>query len=72
MRLIYDMVHDKPNPVLTLLSFWMVLSIGLIDFLVFVSSPSCPSLDTNVHPGLGGVGDSPASQKKDSVHGAIS
>ncbi|KAL7419679.1 hypothetical protein Q5752_005593 [Cryptotrichosporon argae] len=35
IRLIYDMVHHTTSPALTILSAWMVLSVGLIDALVF-------------------------------------
>jgi hypothetical protein len=35
VRLIYGMVHKQPSPVLTLMSGWMILSVGLIDGLVY-------------------------------------
>jgi hypothetical protein len=37
IRLIYDMVHSTPNPILQIASGWMVLSVGLIDAVVYVS-----------------------------------
>jgi len=40
VRLTYDMVHRTPNPILGLMSAWGVLSIGLIDALVYVRSTS--------------------------------
>jgi hypothetical protein len=39
IRLIYDMVHSTPNPILQIASGWMVLSVGLIDAVVYVSHP---------------------------------
>lgn len=38
VRLVYDMVTYQPNSVLTILSLWMTLSVGLFDALVYVSS----------------------------------
>jgi hypothetical protein len=35
IRLIYAMVHKQPSPVLTVISSWMVLSVGLMDALVY-------------------------------------
>ncbi|ORY25814.1 hypothetical protein BCR39DRAFT_470972 [Naematelia encephala] len=35
VRLVYDMVNHQPSPVLALLSGWMVVSVGLIDGLVY-------------------------------------
>ncbi|EIW66507.1 hypothetical protein TREMEDRAFT_34775 [Tremella mesenterica DSM 1558] len=35
VRLVYDMVHKESSPLLGLLSAWMVLSVGLIDALVY-------------------------------------
>ncbi|KAK8861433.1 hypothetical protein IAR55_002252 [Kwoniella newhampshirensis] len=35
VRLIYDMVHRMPSPVLGIISNWLVLSVGLIDGLVY-------------------------------------
>lgn len=35
VRLVYDMVNHSTSPVLSLLSAWMVLAIGLIDALVY-------------------------------------
>ena len=44
IRLIYDMIHSEPNPVLQIVSAWFVLSVGLIDAIVYVSLPaSCVS-----------------------------
>lgn len=37
VRLLYDMITQKPNAVLTILSLWFVLSVGLVDALVYVS-----------------------------------
>ncbi|WOO79519.1 uncharacterized protein LOC62_02G003041 [Vanrija pseudolonga] len=34
-RLIYDMVHHRTNPVLSLLSNWMTMAVGLIDALTY-------------------------------------
>jgi hypothetical protein len=44
IRLVYDMIHKDANPVLQIASAWMVLSVGLIDAIVYVSS----SLVSNV------------------------
>lgn len=38
VRLLYDMVHNDVNPVLSMISSWFVLSVGLIDAIVYVSS----------------------------------
>jgi hypothetical protein len=38
IRLVYDMIHKDANPVLQIASAWMVLSVGLIDAIVYV----CP------------------------------
>lgn len=38
IRLIYDMIHKDVNPALQIVSSWMVLSVGLIDAIVYVSS----------------------------------
>ncbi|WVQ94498.1 hypothetical protein IAU59_001577 [Kwoniella sp. CBS 9459] len=35
VRLVYDMVHGSPNSVLSIMSSWFVLSVGLIDGLVY-------------------------------------
>lgn len=35
VRLVYDMVHGMTNPALSLVSAWMVLSVGLIDAVVY-------------------------------------
>ncbi|WWC68808.1 uncharacterized protein I206_102743 [Kwoniella pini CBS 10737] len=35
VRLIYDMVHGQPTPVLSIMSNWLVLSVGLIDGAVY-------------------------------------
>ncbi|WVR03983.1 hypothetical protein IAU60_000982 [Kwoniella sp. DSM 27419] len=35
VRLVYDMVHGVPNSVLSIMSSWFVLSVGLIDGLVY-------------------------------------
>jgi hypothetical protein len=37
IRLIYDMIHKDANPVLQIVSAWMVLSVGLVDAIVYVS-----------------------------------
>lgn len=37
IRLIYDMSHDTTSPVLYIMSNWTVLSVGIIDGLVYVS-----------------------------------
>jgi hypothetical protein len=37
IRLIYDMIHKYANPILQIASAWMVLSVGLIDAVVYVS-----------------------------------
>lgn len=37
VRLIYDMIHKDVNPALQIVSAWMVLSVGLIDAIVYVS-----------------------------------
>lgn len=36
IRLIYGMVSKKTSPLLSLLSAWMVVSVGLIDAAVYV------------------------------------
>lgn len=38
IRLIYDMIHKDVNPALQIVSAWMVLSVGLIDAIVYVSA----------------------------------
>ncbi|WVQ79035.1 hypothetical protein IAT38_001127 [Cryptococcus sp. DSM 104549] len=35
VRLVYDMVHEQASPVLSIMSSWMVISVGLIDGLVY-------------------------------------
>ncbi|WVW79957.1 hypothetical protein I302_101930 [Kwoniella bestiolae CBS 10118] len=35
VRLVYDMVHGQPTPVLSIMSSWLVLSVGLIDGAVY-------------------------------------
>ena len=40
VRLVYDMITNTPNPILTIVSLWFVLSVGLVDAIVYVSSPS--------------------------------
>lgn len=37
VRLVYDMANTGSNPVLNIISHWMVLSVGIIDGLVYVS-----------------------------------
>lgn len=37
IRLVYDMIHKDANPILQIASAWMVLSVGLIDAIVYVS-----------------------------------
>lgn len=37
IRLVYDMIHKDVNPALQIVSAWMVLSVGLIDAMVYVS-----------------------------------
>lgn len=39
VRLIYDMVTQKPNAGLNVVSLWFVMSVGLIDALIYVSRP---------------------------------
>lgn len=38
VRLLYDMITSKANPGLTIVSLWFVLSAGLVDALVYVST----------------------------------
>ncbi|WWC60116.1 uncharacterized protein I303_102680 [Kwoniella dejecticola CBS 10117] len=35
VRLVYDMIYGQPTPVLSIMSSWLVLSVGLIDGLVY-------------------------------------
>lgn len=42
IRLVYDMIHKDVNPALQIVSAWMVLSVGLIDAIVYVSPPILP------------------------------
>lgn len=35
VRLVYDMANTGSNPVLNIISHWMVLSVGIIDGLVY-------------------------------------
>ena len=37
VRLLYDMITHKPNPVMTMVSLWFVLSVGLVDAAIYVS-----------------------------------
>lgn len=37
IRLLYDMITHKPNPVMTMVSLWFVLSVGLVDAAIYVS-----------------------------------
>lgn len=37
VRLVYAMAVKRPSPVLSLMSAWMVLGVGLIDGLIYVS-----------------------------------
>jgi hypothetical protein len=37
IRLLYDMITHKPNPVMTMVSLWFVLSVGLVDAGIYVS-----------------------------------
>ena len=37
VRLVYDMITNTPNPILTIVSLWFVLSVGLVDALDYVS-----------------------------------
>lgn len=39
IRLVYDMIHKDANPILQIASAWMVLSVGLIDAIVYVGRP---------------------------------
>ncbi len=41
VRLIYDMSTSKHNTFLTIISLWTVLSVGLVDALVYVSERVC-------------------------------
>lgn len=50
IRLVYDMIHKDVDPALQIVSAWMVLSVGLIDLIVYVSpdlSLDCRVLDRN-------------------------
>jgi hypothetical protein len=38
VRLVYDMITNEPNAILTIVSLWFVLSVGLVDAAVYVSS----------------------------------
>jgi hypothetical protein len=37
VRLLYDMITHKPNPIMTMVSLWFVLSVGLVDAAIYVS-----------------------------------
>lgn len=37
VRLLYDMITNKPNPIMTMVSLWFVLSVGLVDASIYVS-----------------------------------
>jgi hypothetical protein len=69
VRLVYDMVNDEPSPLLGLLSAWMVLSVGLMDGLVYVSSVTTTHHETKlmwyVYPGLGRIHGEKKSQTED-------
>jgi hypothetical protein len=54
IRLIYDMIHREPNPILQIVSAWFVLSVGLIDAVVYVSPLN---LQTNIADGDQGVAE---------------
>jgi hypothetical protein len=41
VRLIYDMVTSKSSPFLSVSSLWAVLSVGLVDALLYVSAEPC-------------------------------
>jgi hypothetical protein len=41
VRLIYDMVTSKSSPFLSVSSLWAVLSVGLVDALLYVSAQPC-------------------------------
>jgi hypothetical protein len=46
VRLVYDMITNAPNVVLTIISLWFVLSVGLVDAAIYVSLMVTCHIDT--------------------------